>query len=578
MKTKKASKMSVRVRLILGFGLVVLLSTFLAIYAVISVQNASDNYQHTITYSQARSSTMKDVRHEIMNLRRIANAARADSGMTDRLQSHSAESDQILNLIFSYLDEYIHLANEDTALSAEEKNYIIGVAEQVRDVTARYKRDMIDVNIAYGMVGDSAAATANTLAQSALVNELYIYVDELDGNERTIFANQLERTKEQTDTYILLLIIIAVVIIIVSAVVALVISKRLSDPLVKLTKSANEIAEGNIQLTGLDSGTTATKNEIILLERAFSNMLEQFKAQAFVLARVAEGDYTSKIDVRSENDTINMAIEIMVKETLEVLHKVALTGVQVSEGAQQIAAGAQVLAQGSTEQAATVEELSASMSEIASNTKENADLAGQAADLADTIKNSAEKGSVQMAEMIEAVKEINQASQSISKVIKDIDDIAFQTNILALNAAVEAARAGQHGKGFAVVAEEVRTLAAKSAESAKNTGVLISNSMEKAQLGSQIASETAGSLDEIVQGINESAKIVKDIAVSSESQHASINQINKGVEQVAQVVQQNSATAEESAAASEQMSAQSTILEDLIRQFNLREKTKLLTD
>jgi len=243
---------------------------------------------------------------------------------------------------------------------------------------------------------------------------------------------------------------------------------------------------------------------------------------------------------------------------------------QVSTGAKQVADGAQSLAQGSTEQAASIEELSSSITEIADKTKANAEIAGRTSHLSETIKQNALKGSTQMDDMITAVKEINDASQSISKIIKTIDDIAFQTNILALNAAVEAARAGQHGKGFAVVAEEVRNLASKSAEAAKDTGDMIQNSMEKAELGSQIAGETAESLKDIVTGISESSELIAEIARASEEQSLGISQINTGIDQVAQVVQQNSATAEQSAAASEQMSSQSTMLEELISQFKLK--------
>jgi len=214
--------------------------------------------------------------------------------------------------------------------------------------------------------------------------------------------------------------------------------------------------------------------------------------------------------------------------------------------------------------------LSSSIADIAQKTKENAGIAEQAANLAHSIMSSAEKGGVQMAEMQQAVKEINQASQAIGKIIKTIDDIAFQTNILALNAAVEAARAGQHGKGFAVVAEEVRNLAAKSANAAKETGAMIQNSMDKATLGVRIADETTASFAQIATGISESNQLVERIADSLDEQSAGIAQINTGIDQVANVVQQNSATAQEAAAASVQMNGQSTLLLDLIAQFQLK--------
>ncbi|MCL1805729.1 MAG: methyl-accepting chemotaxis protein [Clostridiales bacterium] len=318
------------------------------------------------------------------------------------------------------------------------------------------------------------------------------------------------------------------------------------------------------------SASEPMNDEIGDLKRSIRKLSDSIRSQAEVMESIARGDYSMTVDVRSDNDTMSLAINHMLEVTNAMLSQISTATVQVAMGSKQIADSAQSLAQGSTQQAATVVELSDTISDISRKTIANSELAGRAAELANTIKSDAEKGNRQMDDMMEAVRDINQASQDIGKVIKVIDDIAFQTNILALNAAVEAARAGAAGKGFAVVAEEVRNLAAKSADAAKDTGAMISNSIEKAELGARIASETAASLAEIVSGINESSQIAGEIAGSSEEQTVNIQRVNTGIDQVAQVVQQNSATAEESAAASEELSGQSDMLTELIGRFKLK--------
>ncbi|WP_303870811.1 methyl-accepting chemotaxis protein [Acetobacterium wieringae] len=347
---------------------------------------------------------------------------------------------------------------------------------------------------------------------------------------------------------------------------------KISKPINEVAAVLNDMSEGNLNATV----TGTYKGSFDALKTAVNTMGSRFRTVVTEISAVTEEIGNGNLSIndmrvyRGDFNAISISLNAIIKRLNELLGDINNAAEQVNTGANQISDSSQSLAQGSTEQASSIQELTASIAEIADQTKHNAVDANKARSLAADVMENADKGTNQMIRMQQSMVDMNKSSDDISKIIKVIDDIAFQTNILALNAAVEAARAGQHGKGFAVVAEEVRTLAARSADAAKETTGLIEGSIQKVQEGTKIADETAAALDEIVSGIGQVTDLIGNIATASNEQATGIAQINLGVEQVAQVVQQNSATAEQSAAASEELSGQSVLLKQMINQFQLR--------
>lgn len=254
---------------------------------------------------------------------------------------------------------------------------------------------------------------------------------------------------------------------------------------------------------------------------------------------------------------ISKPINKIVEELLKGSEQVASASEQLSESSQQ-------LAEGSSEQAASIEETSSTLNETSSMVQQNNENTRQASLLSSEARKSSEKGNNEMNDMLIAMEDIKKSSGEISKIIKVIDDIAFQTNILSLNAAVEAARAGEAGAGFAVVAEEVRNLAQRSAQAAKDTAVMIETSVERAAAGVGIAQKVAESLAEITEKSEKVNSIMDEINIASQEQAQGIIQINKAVTQMEQVTQSIAANAEESAAASEQLNAQAENMKEIV--------------
>jgi methyl-accepting chemotaxis protein len=265
-----------------------------------------------------------------------------------------------------------------------------------------------------------------------------------------------------------------------------------------------------------------------------------------------------------------------------MLDRLSSAGSQTASAAGQVSSSSQSLAEGASEQAASLEETTASLEEMAGMTKRNAENASNANQLANQARQAADNGAADMQAMNAAMTDIKVSSDDIAKIIKTIDEIAFQTNILALNAAVEAARAGEAGMGFAVVAEEVRNLAQRSAQAAKETAAKIEGAIGKTAQGVQISAKVAAGLAEIVEKVRRVDALVAEVASASREQSQGVDQINSAIVQMDKVVQSNAGSAEESAAAAEELNAQAAVLNNAVADLQqlvgaVQKETKLAT-
>lgn len=430
-------------------------------------------------------------------------------------------------------------------------------------------------------------------------------------------------TKIITDSILIVLVSFGIGLLL-AIFFAIIITKMITKPIGACVDIANNLANGN---TNIDIEINS-KDETGVLSLAMKKMIDSVKTMyedAMYLSEAAiAGKLKTRADVKKHkgdfakivkgvNDTLDAVIN-PINEAMNVMHKLAnkdltarVTGnyngdldtfkeninlaaqnleesliqvdmavEQISAASNQISSGSQVLAEATSEQASSLEEISSSLEEINSLTGNNADNAKQGLKLADHAVNAVAEGNAAMEKMNKAMESILKSSQETGKIIKTIDEIAFQTNLLALNAAVEAAHAGEAGKGFAVVAEEVKNLALRSAEAAKNTNALIEEAGKNSEMGSKIVEQVTKSFMEMKEQFTKVKSIVNEISASSDEQAHGVNQISSGVGEMNRVTQQNAANAEESASAAEELNSQAAELKSMVYQFKLSKKSQAL--
>ncbi len=418
-----------------------------------------------------------------------------------------------------------------------------------------------------------AAYTRFTQELKPLTGQVIDGLGKISSQYQTI-ANQ---ASEKMDRLIFIMIVLNIVCALAGFLIAIFYgsrsAKQISRPITAVAEWSEKLSMG---ADAIDFEQKLLKgnedNEIGSMIHSFQRMVESIHENVDVVKRLAQGDMTVFVNIRSQEDSLGRNLYHLVQSNDFMFAKIIEIAMSVATASQNIANASQMLADTASKQVVAINELNSSTDETRELVTQNGIEVQHATELSHSILQDIQDSNAKMGSLVKSVDEINKSSQKIANVIKLIDDIAFQTNILALNAAVEAARAGEAGKGFAVVADEVRVLALKSADAANESKQLIEATMRATKDGSQISSEAFETFQHVVEDLDSIITTVNNISTSSQKQENAISRIHEQVEFINESITSNLSVNEEAAAASSEMREDARLLEEEMNQFNLRQR------